>query len=134
MKEAHGAGHHRGYVALPSPETGDDLLDADLIHDVALGAKPGRVRLVPGPERAIGLSRIVEGTSPAEAYEVALVRFDDLVALKGRTLAIKIDLEHYEREVLAGMTRTLHDNRGMAQIEALEARDETVGLMAAAGN
>ena len=101
---------------------------------MALGAKPGRVRLVPGPERDIGLSPIVEGTFTAEGYEVALVRFHDLVALKGRTLAIKIDLEHYEREVLAGMTRTLHDNRGMAQIEALEARDETVGLMAAAGN
>jgi FkbM family methyltransferase len=112
----------------------NDLLDADLqIHDVALGAKPGRVRLVPGPERDIGLSQIVEDTSTAEGYEVALVRFDDLVALKGRTLAIKIDVEHYEREVLAGMTRTLHDNRGMAQIEVLEARDETVGLMVAAG-
>jgi hypothetical protein len=31
------------------------------------------------------------------------------------------------------MARTLRDNRGMAQIEALDARDETIGLMAAAG-
>jgi hypothetical protein len=35
--------------------------------------------------------------------------------------------------VLAGMARTLRDNLGMAQIEALEALDETIGLMAAAG-
>jgi hypothetical protein len=61
------------------------------------------------------------------------VRFDDLIALTGRTLAIKIDVENYERKVLAGMARTLRDNRGMAQIEALEARDETIGLLAAAG-
>ena len=46
---------------------------------------------------------------------------------------IKIDVERYERKVLAGMARTLRDNRGMAQIEVLEARDVTIGLMAAAG-
>ena len=42
----------------------NDLLDADLeIHPVALGAEPGRFRLVPGPERDIGLSQIAE-TAP----------------------------------------------------------------------
>jgi FkbM family methyltransferase len=112
----------------------NDLLDADLqIHDVALGAEAGRFRLVPGPERDIGLSQIVETAQAGEGYEVDIVRFDDLVTLTGRTLAIKIDVENYERKVLAGMARTLRDNRGMAQIEALEARDETIGLMAAAG-
>jgi FkbM family methyltransferase len=40
------------------------------------------------------------------------VRFDDFVALTGQTLAIKIDVERYERKVLAGMARTLRDNRG----------------------
>jgi FkbM family methyltransferase len=112
----------------------NDLLDANLqIYDVALGAEPGRFRLVPGPERDIGLSQIVETAKAGEGYEVDVVRFDDLVPLSGRTLAIKIDVENYERKVLAGMARTLRDNRGMAQIEALDARDETIGLMAAAG-
>lgn len=37
------------------------LLEANLeIHPLALGAEPGRFRLVPGPERDIGLSQIVE--------------------------------------------------------------------------
>jgi FkbM family methyltransferase len=103
----------------------NDLLDANLqIYDVALGAEPGRFRLVPGPERDIGLSQIVETAKAGEGYEVDVVRFDDLVPLSGRTLAIKIDVENYERKVLAGMARTLRDNRGMAQIEALDARDE----------
>ena len=31
------------------------------------------------------------------------------------------------------MARTLRDNRGIVQIEVLEAREETIGLMAAAG-
>jgi hypothetical protein len=35
--------------------------------------------------------------------------------------------------VLAGMARTLRDNRGIVQIEVLEAREETTALMTAAG-
>jgi FkbM family methyltransferase len=120
------------------------LLDADVqIHAVALGAEPGRLRLVPGPERDIGLSQIVETGAArdgydvdgydVDGYDVDVVRFDDLVALTGRTLAIKIDVERYERKVLAGMARTLRDNRGMVQIEVLEEREATIRLMAAAG-
>ncbi len=115
------------------------LLDAAVeIHPVALGAAPGRLRLMPGPERDIGLSQIVDTTTPdgqgqGLGYDVEVVRFDDLVALSGKTLAIKIDVERYERKVLAGMARTLRDNRGIAQIEVLEAREETIGLMATAG-
>ncbi len=110
------------------------LLDADIeIHDVALGAERGKFRLVPGPERDIGLSQIVANASAGQGYDVDVVRFDDLVALSGLKLAIKIDIERYERKALAGMARTLHDNRGIVQIEALEAREETIGIMAAAG-
>ena len=54
------------------------------------------------------------------------MRFDDFVALAGQTLAIKIDVERYERKVLAGMARRLRDNRGIVQIEVLEAREETI--------
>ncbi len=112
----------------------NDLLDANLeIHPIALGAEPGQFRLVPGPERDIGLSQIVETAAAGQGYEVEVVRFDDFVTLADRTLAIKIDVERYERKVLAGMARTLRDNRGMVQIEVLEARDETVRLMAMAG-
>jgi FkbM family methyltransferase len=110
------------------------LLDANLeIHPVALGTEPGRFRLVPGPERDIGLSQIVEAAAEGQGYDVEVVRFDGFVALTGRTLAIKIDVERYERKVLAGMARTLRDNRGIVQIEVLEAREETVQLMITAG-
>lgn len=112
----------------------NDLLDADItIHKVALGSQPGKFRLMPGPERDIGLSQIVENANGRGGYDVDVVRFDDVVNLAGLTLAIKIDIERYERKALAGMARTLRDNRGVVQIEVLEARDETVGLMAAAG-
>ena len=112
----------------------NDLLGADItINEVALGSAPGKFRLVPGPERDIGLSQIVEDAGGGEGYEVDIVRLDDIVALSGRTLAIKIDIERYERKALAGMARTLRDNRGVVQIEVLEARAETVAMMADLG-
>ena len=112
----------------------NDLLAADIeINEVALGAAPGNFRLVPGPERDIGLSQIVENPAGAEGYDVEIVRLDDIVALSGLTLAIKIDIERYERKALVGMARTLRDNRGIVQIEVLEARAETVAMMADLG-
>lgn len=112
----------------------NDLFGSDIdIRGVALGAAPGRFRLVPGPERDIGLSQIVEEASAQSGYEVDVVRLDDVISLSGQTLAIKIDIERYERKALAGMVRTLRDNRGVVQIEVLEAREETIALMAKAG-
>lgn len=110
------------------------LLDHKIdIRDAALGAAPGRLRLVPGPERDIGLSQIVEQAGTREGYDIDVVRLDDVVSLSGKTLAIKIDIERYERKALAGMARTLRDNRGIVQIEVLEAREATVAMMAEAG-
>jgi FkbM family methyltransferase len=112
----------------------NDLLAADIeINEVALGAAPGNFRLIPGPERDIGLSQIVENAAGGEGYDVEIVRLDDLAALSGLTLAIKIDIERYERKALVGMARTLRDNRGVVQIEVLEARAETVAMMADLG-
>ena len=112
----------------------NDLLDADVeINEVALGAAPGKFRLLPGPERDIGLSQIVESAADGAGYDVEIARLDDLVALSGLTLAIKIDIERYERKALAGMARTLRDNRGFVQIEVLEARAETVAMLAEFG-
>jgi FkbM family methyltransferase len=112
----------------------NDLLTADIeINEVALGAAPGNFRLIPGPERDIGLSQIVENAAGGEGYDVEIVRLDDLAALSGLTLAIKIDIERYERKALVGMARTLRDNRGVVQIEVLEARAETVAMMADLG-
>ncbi|MGC1776411.1 MAG: FkbM family methyltransferase [Xanthobacteraceae bacterium] len=108
----------------------NDLLDADIeINEVALGAAPGHFRLIPGPERDIGLSQIVENAAGGDGYDVEIARLDDRVALSGLTLAIKIDIERYERKALAGMARTLRDNRGFVQVEVLEARAETVAML-----
>lgn len=112
----------------------NDLLEADIdIREIALGAALGTFRLIPGPERDIGLSQIVENAADGKGYDVEIAKLDDLVTLSGLTLAIKIDIERYERKALAGMARTLRDNRGVVQIEVLEARAETVAMLADLG-
>jgi FkbM family methyltransferase len=112
----------------------NNLLGANVeLHKLALGAAPSRFRLVPGPQHNLGLSQIVEQTDTQDGYEVDIARLDDLIALSGKTLAIKIDIERYERKALAGMARTLRDNNGIVQIEVLEAREEITAMMADAG-
>ena len=67
------------------------------------------------------------------SYEVKIVRLDDALSLSNRALLIKIDVEHYECHVLAGMTRTLRENRCPVQIEAFDNRDQVVAMMAEIG-
>lgn len=116
----------------------NDLLDLTEVHEVALGDAPGRLRLVPGTIDG-GFSRIFDGAAlngaalDGTAYEVQVVRLDDVISLSGRRLAIKIDVEHFECKVIAGMERTLRQNRCIVQIEAFETRDRVLAMMATAG-
>ena len=49
------------------------------------------------------------------------------------SLAVKIDVEGFELEVLAGMQRTLKENRGIVQIESTTTRDSVVEFMRKCG-
>ena len=109
------------------------LLDRTQLHEVGLGDVAGRHFLVPGKIDG-GFSRIVDGdAADGGAYEVQVARLDDVLSLSGRRLAIKIDVEQYECNVLNGMARTLRDNRCVVQIEAFDTRDQVIAIMAAAG-
>jgi FkbM family methyltransferase len=108
------------------------LLDRAEIHEVAVGDTAGRSRLVPGSIDG-GFSRIVGSGTDAGGYDVQVVRLDDELALAGKKLAIKIDVEHYECNVLGGMARTLRGNRCLVQIEAFETKDRVIAMMAEAG-
>jgi FkbM family methyltransferase len=109
------------------------LLNLTEVHEVALGDAAGTHYLVPGTIDG-GFSRIVAGDAMEGAgYQVPVVRLDDVLSLAGRSLAIKIDVEHYECRVLAGMARTLGQNHCVVQIEAFETRDQVIAIMAGAG-
>jgi FkbM family methyltransferase len=109
------------------------VLDLTEVHEVALGDAAGFHYLAPGKIDG-GFSRIVASDAiDGAGSEVQVARLDDVVSLSGRRLAIKIDVEHYECIVLAGMMRTLRENRCVIQIEAFETRDQVISIMAAAG-
>jgi FkbM family methyltransferase len=90
------------------------------LRRVAVGARAGEVTLVPSDATNRGLSRVEAGA--AGGYDVAAVALDDVVALRDAVIALKIDVEGYEGEVLAGAEQLLSRNRGFAQIEGRDDR------------
>jgi len=102
-------------------------------HEVGHGSAEGPIHLVPD-ETNSGLSTIMtEDALIGSGYDVDVARLGDLVAFAGKRLAIKIDVERYECEVLAGMQRTLRRNKCIVQIEAFETRDQVISTMTDAG-
>ena len=102
----------------------NDLLDRTELHEAAVGAKAGRAPFVQGGDDNRGQSRIEPGHP--DAYKVPVVAIDDVVALEGCTLAVKMDVEGFEMETLAGAERLFRSNSGYAQIEAYDGRDAVV--------
>jgi FkbM family methyltransferase len=100
-----------------------DVIDA---RHVAVGDAPGVVNLVPSDAANRGMSRIDPGAG--DGYGVASVALDTVVPLRDGTIALKIDVEGYEAQVLAGAEQLLTRNGGFAQIEARE--DAAAALVA----
>ena len=58
--------------------------------------------------------------------QVVSVTIDSLLSCSDRNLAIKIDVEGHEQFVLAGMKRTVENNRIIMQVEIFEAQQAAV--------
>lgn len=102
----------------------NDLLEKTEIHEAAVGAERGFAMFVQGGDDNRGQSRIEEGHP--DAYQIPVVALDDVLRIEGETLAIKMDVEGFEMETLAGGERLFRANRGYAQIEAYDGRHEDV--------
>jgi len=103
---------------------------------LALGDRDGEVTLYEGAKWNRGESTIAEpDQTPKEVtHRVKQARFDDLLALAGQNLIIKMDVEGYEFQALAGMTRTLADNACYLQVELYSDRlKELKALLAGLG-
>jgi FkbM family methyltransferase len=100
-----------------------DLIDA---RHAAVGDASGVVTLVPSGTANRGTSRIEPGAG--DGYEVASVALDTVVPMRGAMIALKVDVEGYEAQVLAGAAQMLSCNGGFAQIEARE--DAAAALVA----
>jgi FkbM family methyltransferase len=106
------------------------VLDCATIHAAAAGRRAGRLRFASGPDSNTGMARIAVGGA---GQEVEVVALDEATDFSGRTLAIKIDVEGFELEVLAGLKRTLDENRGIVQIETIEGRNDVIEFMRQSG-
>jgi FkbM family methyltransferase len=87
--------------------------------ELALGHANGEALLYEGAKSNRGESTIAEPdqTPKQVTHRVRQVRFDDVFDLARQNIIIKIDVEGYEFEALAGMERTLRDNACCVQVE-----------------
>jgi FkbM family methyltransferase len=86
---------------------------------LALGNEASEVTLFEGAKWNRGESTIVvpEQTPQEVTFRVRQVRFDDAYSIAGKSIIIKMDVEGYEFQALAGMERTLRDNECYIQVE-----------------
>ncbi len=89
----------------------------------AVGDKPGEVVLMEAGRHNRGESWIAHPDKPPEeapgvaSHVVRQIRFDDEYSFRDNTILIKMDVEGSEFHALAGMERTLRDNRCYLQVE-----------------
>ena len=114
----------RALVHLKANLLFNNLLDRTQLHEAAVGAERGYAMFVQGGDDNRGQSRIEPGHP--DAYQVPVVALDDVLRIENQVLAIKMDVEGFEMETLAGGERLFRQNRGYAQIEAYDGRDQVV--------
>jgi len=98
-------------------------------HNVALGNKRGKISMQPMSEINCGMNQVREGG------DIPMVTIDEMSKwFKGYDM-LKIDVEHYNRQLIEGGIKTLTEGRGNIYIEAeSEAeRDEVDELLGLCG-
>lgn len=93
---------------------------------LALGDRASEVTLYEGAKWNRGESTIAvpEQTPQTVTFKVRQARFDDEYRFAGKTVIVKMDVEGYEFHSLAGLERTLRENRCYLQIELYSERFE----------
>jgi FkbM family methyltransferase len=109
----------------------NDLTDQIEVVPLALGDRAGEARLYEGGSHNRGESTIAvpEQTPQDRSHQVRVARLDDLYAFSGQRLILKIDVEGYEFEVLAGMAQTLRSNACYVQVELYSGRFEELRVL-----
>jgi FkbM family methyltransferase len=101
-----------------------------LVVPNAVGDKDGEVMLMEAGRHNRGESWIAHPDKPPEealgvaTHVVRQIRFDDVFAIAGKIILVKMDVEGSEFHALAGMERTLRDNLCYLQVELYSDRFE----------
>lgn len=96
----------------------------------AVGDRPGEVVLMEAGRHNRGESWIAHPDKPPEEapgvarHVVRQIRFDDVFAISGKTVLVKMDVEGSEFHALKGMERMLRDNLCYLQVELYSDRFE----------
>lgn len=108
----------------------NDLQTKIQVVPYAVGDREGEVTLMEAGSHNRGESWIAHPDKPPEeaqgvaTHVVRQIRFDDMFAISGKTILVKMDVEGSEFHALAGMERTLRDNRCYLQVELYSDRFE----------
>lgn len=105
------------------------LTDRVEVHELAVSEKPGTLSFMDGPDANTGFARIVADDDPRKSRTVDVVTIDSMIAIRGETIAIKMDVENHEIEVLRGMKALLTGNKVVIQVEVNRTRKEVVELL-----
>jgi FkbM family methyltransferase len=106
----------RNFARLSENIARNGLADITAARPVAIGAAKGAALLVPGTPGRSGLAKLGDADGP-HAVSVEVVPLDDELNIRNRMMCVKIDVEGYELEVLAGAGNLFRSNGGYAQIE-----------------
>lgn len=112
------------------------LLDAITVVQAAAAGSAGTITFHMAGEGNRGGSRMGEEGEATwvRKVEVETVRVDDVLPGAGAFVAVKIDVEGYELDVLSGMERILAENDCLLQIESFPDKAQAlIGWMAARG-
>jgi FkbM family methyltransferase len=103
------------------------------IHETAVGETRHKAALSLGAPGFDALSSVV--SAHPGGYEIDVVPLDETLSFAGKPLVVKIDVEGYELEVLAGAKNLFTQNYGYAQIESFEEprAGAVIGMMAQFG-
>ncbi len=112
---------HANFARLRANIDLNKLADKVELHEAGAAAKAGTNTLLPAGAANRGVSRIEPAANDASgegAYSIPIVALDDVLRVDGTNIAVKIDVEGYELEVLMGAAQLFIHNGGFAQIKA----------------
>ncbi len=114
------------YARLTDNLAANNLQDKVRAMKLAVGDQAAEVTLTESNEYNRGESYITQPDMPEGAitHRVRQIKFDDEYQFSGKNILVKMDIEGYEFNALAGMERTLRENQCYLQVELYSERIE----------
>lgn len=118
------------------------MTEAVEVYPLALSDKAATLRFAQGPASNRGMAHTIDGLSTGllndmpkdQIVEVKAERLDNLLAVRGATAGVKIDVEGHEEATINGMVEFLKGNTCALQVEILpEAVERVSALLATCG-